>query len=164
MITNSHHSHHHHHHHQSPSHVKVQRSVSATTKPRRFSHGGDPNHPGAPTTTTGATAAAVATPGTISNAGQFATSAVPAIPNNSAGTSSGSAYKQRPSAFDHVLSKDAVIHQFKANNGDAASSSSASASAANASGDTLHKIARMCSHLHRSVCRSCHEADFSVIS
>lgn len=26
---------------QSPAHVKVQRSVSATTKPRRFSHGGD---------------------------------------------------------------------------------------------------------------------------
>ena len=26
---------------QSPSHVKVQRSVSATAKPRRFSHGGD---------------------------------------------------------------------------------------------------------------------------
>lgn len=26
---------------QSPAHIKVQRSVSATTKPRRFSHGGD---------------------------------------------------------------------------------------------------------------------------
>ncbi|KAI1295511.1 MAP/microtubule affinity-regulating kinase 3 [Halotydeus destructor] len=28
---------------QSPAHIKVQRSVSATTKPRRFSHGGDSN-------------------------------------------------------------------------------------------------------------------------
>lgn len=28
---------------QSPSHVKVQRSASATTKPRRYSHGGDSN-------------------------------------------------------------------------------------------------------------------------
>ncbi|RWS30363.1 MAP/microtubule affinity-regulating kinase 3-like protein [Leptotrombidium deliense] len=31
---------------QSPSHVKVQRSVSATAKPRRFSHGGDQNAQG----------------------------------------------------------------------------------------------------------------------
>lgn len=31
---------------QSPLHSKVQRSVSATAKPRRFSHGGDPQPPG----------------------------------------------------------------------------------------------------------------------
>lgn len=36
---------------QSPAHVKVQRSVSATTKPRRFSHGGDSKNPNTVSTT-----------------------------------------------------------------------------------------------------------------
>ncbi|XP_013782358.1 MAP/microtubule affinity-regulating kinase 3-like isoform X2 [Limulus polyphemus] len=33
---------------QSPSHIKVQRSVSATTKPRRFSHSGEPGNQNVP--------------------------------------------------------------------------------------------------------------------
>ena len=36
---------------QSPSHVKVQRSASATTKPRRYSHGGDSNASNVPSNT-----------------------------------------------------------------------------------------------------------------
>ncbi|XP_013785563.1 serine/threonine-protein kinase MARK1-like isoform X2 [Limulus polyphemus] len=34
---------------QSPSHIKVQRSISATSKPRRFSHSGEPGHHNVPT-------------------------------------------------------------------------------------------------------------------
>jgi MAP/microtubule affinity-regulating kinase len=41
---------------QSPLHGKVQRSVSATAKPRRFSHGGDPPPPGAAVGAAGTTA------------------------------------------------------------------------------------------------------------
>ncbi|KAI2805142.1 MAP microtubule affinity-regulating kinase 1 [Blomia tropicalis] len=121
MINNSHHSHHHHHHHQSPSHVKVQRSVSATTKPRRFSHGGD--HP---TAATPATPGSTATPPTT---GQFASPAVPAIPNNSSAGTSSSAYKQRSGAYDHTISKDTVINSFNKNNGDS--------SAVNANGNNV---------------------------
>ena len=42
---------------QSPAHNKVQRSVSATAKPRRFSHGGDNGNPSVVPPTTGTTTA-----------------------------------------------------------------------------------------------------------
>jgi hypothetical protein len=46
---------------QSPSHVKVQRSVSATAKPRRFSHGGDNANQNATNASAGSTTPATTT-------------------------------------------------------------------------------------------------------
>ena len=147
LASNSHHSHHHHHNNQSPSHVKVQRSVSATNKPRRFSHDqaaavagaqGNSNAAG-----TGAAATATGSGASGTNAanagGQFnnqnsnVSSTGPSGANVSSATSpssaaggsgTGSSAKTRPSAFEHI-SKDTVIYK---NNGDVNGSQNGTAS------------------------------------
>lgn len=85
---------------QSPAHIKVQRSVSATAKPRRFSHGGVD----AGATTTATTANTTSNPPNVPSTTQV-TTIVPPVTTSTSSSSSSSSYK-RQYTLDSSLVKE----------------------------------------------------------